>query len=154
METFFSVNVFNSRVMTQVAVSVGENLTAAYFVSYFHSDEFLLTMPQVWLADMYAILPFQSDEQLGSRPVFTDCAQTMQRLPIIVLTFTAGGLRLLPEDYTRPTGQDEDTCELLIGQLPLWEAEWTIRFNPLLIPGINARSSDNEIILCDSAIDL
>ncbi len=75
------------------------------------------------------------------------------RLPSITLTFSAGGLHLLPEDYTRPTGQD-DSCQLLIRGLHIWEADQTIRFNPLLIPGINARSTDNEIILCDYAIDL
>jgi len=154
METFVSENVFNPRVVTRVAVSLGENQIATNFVSYFHSDEFLLTMPQVWLAGMFALLPPQSGERLESRTVFIDCAETMQRLPIITLTFTAGGLRLLPEDYTRRTGQEEDTCELLIGQLPEWEAEGTIRFNPLLIPGINARSTENEIILCDSSVDL
>ena len=78
----------------------------------------------------------------------------MQRLPIITLTFTVGGLRLLPEDYTRPAGQD-DRCELLIDSAPGGSAAGEIiSFNPLLIPGINARSTDNEIILCDSAIDL
>jgi hypothetical protein len=77
----------------------------------------------------------------------------IQRLPSIILTFSSGGLHLLPEDYTRPTGQD-NTCELLIRGINLLEADQTIRFNPLLIPGINARSTVNEIILCDSAIDL
>ena len=147
-----STNYFNRRGETRISVSIGENMVATDSVSSMDSGNSLLIMPNRWIADILAMLP-PSGEEFGYRSVFTDCARTLQRLPIITLTFTAGGLRLLPEDYTRTTGQD-DTCELRIGGSLEWDADQTIRFNPLLIPGINARSTDNEIILCDSAIDL
>ena len=140
------------RVETRISISIGDNIVATDSVSLLESERFLLTMPHGWAADIFALLP-PSRERYGYRTVFTDCAQTRQRLPVITLTFTAGGLRLLPEDYTRQIGQD-DTCELLIGRMPVWAANQSVRFNPLLIPGINARSTESEIILCDSAINL
>lgn len=135
---------------TRISVSIGENMVANSSVSFHYSEHSLLIMPDTWLANIDAeIRPY-----FVPGTVLSNCSHTIPRLPIITISFSAGVVRLVPEDYTRPTGQGEDTCEVLIGQLPLWEAEWTIRLNPLLIPGINARSTENEIILCDSSVDL
>jgi hypothetical protein len=155
METFTDP-FYNFRVTTRISVSIGDNVIATDFLSYVGSEGALLRVPRSWVADIYAALP--PSAEFGVRPSFNDCAQTMERLPIITLTFTVGGLRLLPEDYTRRIGQD-DRCELLILRepIPLRSYGWAppmISFNPLLIPGINARATDNEIILCDSAIEL
>jgi len=147
-----SIGRITPRVDTRISVSIGGNVIATDSVSLVGLEGCILIIPIGLLADIFAVLPPTGD-RVGYRTVFTDCAQTRQRLPIITLTFTAGGLRLFPEDYTRRTAQ-EDTCELLIGGLADWEADQTIPFNPLLIPGINTRSTDNEIILCDSAINL
>ena len=153
MGTFMhSVTFITRRVATRMTrVSIGANNVANDFLGFMDSEGLLLTMPQSWVADIYALLP-PSGEPHGHRRVFSDCAHTIQRLPTITLSFTAGGLRLFPEDYTRQTGQD-DTCELLIDRIPAWSADQMVRFNPLLIPGINGRSTENEIILCDSAIE-
>ena len=134
-------------VETRIGISIGDTVFAIDSVTALDSQPFVVTMPYSWIAGIVAMLPDRIDRY---PTVFTDCARTMQRLPIITLTFTAGGLRLLPEDYTRPTGQD-DTCAFLIGGIDEDFFDQTIRFNPLLIPGINARSTDSEIILCDSA---
>jgi hypothetical protein len=146
METRITDGTYGQHVLTRISVTLGGNVTATNYSGCLGSDELLLMVPN------FALLPI-SRVRLGTRMVFRDCAETMQRLPVITLTFTADRLRLLPEDYTRPTGQD-DTCELLIGQLPLVVGGGTIRFNPLLIPGINARSTENEIMFCDSAINV
>ena len=141
-----------ARVETRVSVSIGDNVITTNAVTILDSKEILLTMPHTWVADIYSSLSPYLD-RFRYRTVLRGCANNIQRLPVITLTFTAGGLHLFPEDYTRPTDQD-DICELMITSAPVWQADQMIRFNPLLIPGINARSTDNEIILCDSALNL
>jgi len=146
---FSSVSTLARRVQTQISISIGENIVATDSQSFIESTGFILTMPELLLADIYALLP-PSVERCGSRRVFSNCSHVIRILPNITLTFSAGDLHLLPEDYTRPTGQD-DTCELLIGDAT---SRATIRFDPLMIPGINFRLADTRIILCDSAINL
>jgi len=136
------------QVETRVSVSIGENVRTADSVSIMDSEGFLLAMPHSWVEDIHEALLWSHERFLFST-VFRDCANKIQTLPNITLTFSDGGLRLVPEDYTRPTGQD-DTCELLITST----VGQSIRVNPLMIPGINARSTENAIILCDSAINL
>jgi len=140
------------QVGTRVSVSIEDNIITTDSIAILDSSAFFLTMPHTWMVNIFAELsPFF--DRLLSNTVFPGCNQTIQRLPIITLTFLGGELKLEPEDYTRPIGQN-DTCELLIGRIPDWVSDQTIRFNPLMIPGINARSTDNEIILCDSVINL
>jgi hypothetical protein len=139
------------RVETRISVSIGDNISAIDSVSFVDSERFLLTMPYMWIENS-GLSPYL--ELLGHhRPSLPDCANNIHRLPIITLTFSDGGLRLLPEDYTRPIDQD-GRCELLIHTIPVDESDQTVRFNPLMIPGVNARSTDNQIILCDSAVDI
>ena len=139
-----------THVETRVSVSIADNVITADTVTILDSEGYVLTMPNAWIANIYEELPRPLRRE-RFRTVFSDCANHLQRLPHITLQFSAGGLRLSPADYTRSTGQD-DTCELLI--LNSFRSDQTIRFNPLMIPGINARSTENEIILCDSAINL
>jgi hypothetical protein len=141
-----------THVETRVSVSIADNVITTEYVIISDWGKSLLTMSDTWVANIFAeLLP--SLERFEYRTVLTDSANNIQRSPVITLTFSAGGLRLLPEDYTRPTDQDY-LCELLITSAPFWDADQTIRFNPLLIKGINARSTENEIILCDSSVDL
>jgi len=136
------------QVETRVSVSIGENVRTADSVSIMDSEGFLLAMPHSWVEDIHEALLW-SQVRFRYSTVFRDCANQIQSLPNITLTFSAGGLLLVPEDYTRPTGQ-HDTCELLVKGTN----DDSLRFNPLMISGINARSTENEIILCDSAINL
>jgi hypothetical protein len=135
---------------TRVSVAIADNVITTDYVAILHHGR-LLTMPHAWVENFFAELQ-PGNGQSFYHSVFSNCSLTMQRLPSITLTFPAGRLHLIPEDYTRPTGQD-DTCELLIDTIPAWAHDQRVGFNPLLIPGINARSTENEIILCDSAID-
>jgi len=139
------------QVETRVSVALADNVIRTRYVAILDSDRFLLTMPHTWMANIFEAVSPYFDQMLPGT-VFPGCNNMIHRLPTITLTFSAGGLRLVPEDYTRPIGND--TCELLVGRMPDRTADQTIRFNPLLIPGINARSTENEIILCDSAINL
>jgi len=143
-----------SRAETRVAVSIGDNVITTDSVTILDDWRgFLLALPHTWIANIYAELEAYID-RFQYRTFLTDCANNIHRLPAITLTFTAGGLRLLPEDYTRPTDDQDDFCELLIGAIAVGDTDQSVRFNPLMIPGVNARITQNEIILCDSAIDV
>jgi len=154
MQTFltegFSTSRAPPRVETRFSVSIGDNAITTDSVFILDSAGFVLTLPHMWVASIYEALPRSLQQNRFRRTVFSDCANHLQRLPNITLTFSAGSLRLFPEDYTRSTGQD-DTCELLIASTYMPQMIW---FNPLMIPGINARVAENEITLCDSAINL
>lgn len=89
-------------------------------------------------------------------PTFTGCGDARRRLPNISLSFhglwaatqVAGYIELTPEDYTRRIETQDDVCELMIigdNALPFLE------INPLVIPGINIRSTLWEIVVCDAS---
>jgi len=141
-----------AHVETRFSFSIAGNVVSTDSVAILDSKGYVLTIPNTWYRIIYTELePYRVPFESGA--VFTDCNQALQRLPIITLTFSTHSLRLLPEDYTAPRYPEilRDTCELLIRAIPDSEVDPTIKFNPLMIPGMNARSTENEIILCNSA---
>lgn len=86
-----------THVETRVSVSIADNVITTDYNTISDSGKSLLTMPDTWIANIFAELS-PCLERFQYRTVLTDCDNNIQRLPVITLTFSAGGLRLLPED--------------------------------------------------------
>lgn len=75
--------------------------------------------------------------------------------PVVTLEFvgvtSAGQLRLYPDDYTQPVDGEHDICDLLIAPARNAVAVHTaFKFNPLLLQGVNFRTTPDHILLCDA----
>jgi hypothetical protein len=76
------------------------------------------------------------------------CGARRASLPNITVSFETGDLVLAPEDYTRMI--DGDMCELLVSLNLHLTGTSTVHMNPLLIPNMNLRITNEEILLCEA----
>jgi hypothetical protein len=79
-----------------------------------------------------------------------DRESLIERLPQIVIYFpppNRDALVLYPEDYVI-YDETEGTCHFLINHVD--EDAATLRFNPLIIPGVNLHVTSDHIQICDS----
>lgn len=95
----------------------------------------------------------------------TECTNNRMQLPDIQIAFQSDDdalpgkmIVLTPEDYTRfklvddPQNTSLDECDFLIGQTPYPDNRNlnVVEMNPLLIPGFNAYTAQNILLLCES----
>ena len=77
-----------------------------------------------------------------------NCSTVWGSFPEISVSFSPSGrLVFYPSDYVLM--MDNDVCQLLI---QVREGNDIIQVNPLAVPGINVRTTNEEIIFCDSQI--
>ena len=101
----------------------------------------LLLLPPNMLEEISGF--FHADQQAHFG--FNDCDETLTQLPDIVLSFNTGQVILQPEDYTRKF--PGNVCQLLIE----WRRGIEIaEFNPILLPNMNFRSNEDELIICEA----
>ena len=108
---------------------------------------------QVTFDDLVAIFGTYRDHFLfnynrGDSITFANCAESLRTFPHIPLQFFySGNMFITPEEYTRMIG--DDVCELLFFILPrTHQGEFGI--NPLLLPGINMRTTRDGFLICDA----
>lgn len=117
-----------------------------------------------WISHSSEILHLPSDNvqsileilaQDAADPMSRNCENARRRLPRIELSIwespyaiasVSGRLILYPDDYTRV--EPDGSCTLLIGTGIAWPNY--ARFNPLLVPNLNVRFTNDEIFLCDA----
>jgi hypothetical protein len=92
---------------------------------------------------------FQVTSDSG-RKVLTDCDPNtvFQGLPTLTLTLSAARIVLYPEDYI-DFDSYRNECEL---RLPMYSIDDhpVLEFNPLLIPFVNVKITNQEIFICDT----
>jgi hypothetical protein len=92
---------------------------------------------------------FQVTSDSG-RQVLTDCDPNtvFQGLPTLTLTLSAARIVLYPEDYM-DFNSDRNECEF---RLPMYSIDDhpVLEFNPLLIPFVNVKITNQEIFICDT----
>jgi hypothetical protein len=78
---------------------------------------------------------------------FADCSRLREVLPVLTLRFLSNNDRIVlyPEDYTRLN--EDNTCGLLVGTFFI---ERRASINPLLIPQVNVRFTEDKIVFCDT----
>ena len=126
---------------------VGDEVNGPWEVVFCDSDA-ILTAPLQSLTQVYdrllgieALRPYQLLR-------FGNCRNTLRHLPPIILMSESLILQIYPDDYTRQIGNDE--CELLLSHNEPWEGR-IIRFNPVLIKGLNFHASHNQISICEAS---
>jgi hypothetical protein len=144
---------FQARANESIVSTEASMLAQRRIVSFAASDYVLAFSPEDFVLTFStnpAFFDFIEIPNGNHRPVIigTPCGARRASLPDITVSFETGHLVLTPEDYTRMI--DGDRCELLVSFDLHLTGTSTVHMNPLLIPNMNLRITNQEILLCES----
>jgi hypothetical protein len=137
----------------QVSILAGHHSTPIRAI--ISANRQLMRLPVALLQQIHGYMEGNlSLDHTTMAPHFTNCTAIRATLPVISISFTNESNSILgifvvhPEEYTRPANNawDNDRCELLITS----SGGADMFINLLMIPDINIRSGNRQIMICDS----
>ena len=84
---------------------------------------------------------------------FGNCTLVRQHLPPIIIRFATGDFELHPDEYTEMV--EPDLCRLAVSTIlqgPFSSTE-PLKLNPLAFKNLNVRFEQDQMYICDSALD-
>jgi hypothetical protein len=138
---------------SQVIVMTGNNTEGSglAFDAPISFGDIIIEAPVTFFRDIYDRIQLVesthlNNSQSGWLDTFGNCQSTLTSLPPITIHFETLSLVVYPDDYTKPVGGDR--FQLLLYRRPY--LRYHVILNPLHIKGVNFRTTDNEIMVCDS----
>lgn len=151
-ETVLNIPFFGDHGRVNMTVGFAGNSDNSSLVYELVSKPFLMMIPARMLARLLVIIEDAGGRRRiypGDSVTFSDCDRISPLLPELDVTFASGMIRLSPEDYIKPVGND--TCQLL---LTFSRRNIQTDFiNPFLLPNINVRFTNSSLYLCDSVVN-
>ena len=117
---------------------------------FFDAEDFILTMNAYdFNRTFHGSLPTYGRIGVERLLTLANCEARLASLPNITISFQAGHIILTPEDYTKRL--DGDICQFLVNfdSYANLRERTNVHMNPLLIPNMNMRITNQEILICE-----
>ena len=115
----------------------------------FDASDYLMTVSlEDFFGSFQSLVPHIDRSRLNGFMRINNCRAHFQSFPDITISFGSADLVLSREDYTSTL--DGDVCELLVNIDPSLTGTNTVLMNPFLLPNMNLRITNQEILICES----